>query len=169
MRSVSLEPFDPKRHTERMLGWLHRPHVARWWGDPRQAMDHAMRTPSEAHALIVADGTPVGYLCWQRPTRGELEDAELTDLPEGLVDIDILIGEPGLLGQGIGSRALQQLLTRLRRDSSVLFAGLGTSVSNVRAGRAFERAGFSLFREFQDPEWGQCQYFVAEVQSAASD
>lgn len=167
MRRIGLETFDPSLHSERLLGWLRQPHVARWWGDAQQAMDHTTQSAPEAHALIVADETPIGYLCWQIPTRQELEPAGLTDLPEGLVDIDILIGEPALLGQGIGSQALQLLLARLRQESSFLFAGLGTSVSNVRAVRAYERAGFRLFRDFQDPEWGPCRYFVAEVRRGA--
>jgi len=168
MRPVRLEPFDPGQHAERLLDWLHQPHVSRWWGDPQQAMDHVMQSAPEMHALIVADGVPVGYLCWQKPPRQELEAAGLTDLPEGLVDIDILIGAPELLGQGIGSQALQLLLARLRRDSPVRFAGVGTSVSNRRALRAFERAGFRLFREFQDPEWGPCRYLVADLRGTSA-
>lgn len=164
-RSISLEPFDPELHSGILLDWLCRPHVKRWWGDPQPALDHARRSLPDTHALIVADGEPVGYLCWQRPTEGEREIAELTDLPEELVDIDILIGEPELLGQGIGSRALRLLLDRLRRDSSVLFAGLAASMVNAHAGRAYQRAGFRPYREFQDPEWGRCQYFIVEVHS----
>jgi ribosomal protein S18 acetylase RimI-like enzyme len=130
-------------------------------------MEHARQCAPEWHALVVAGGTPVGYLCWQVPPKEDLEAAYLTDLPRGLVDIDILIGEPGLLGQGVGSRALQLLLTRLRCEPSVAFAGLGTSVSNTNAIRCFEKAGFRLFREFQDPEWGPCTYLIAQVQGAA--
>jgi aminoglycoside 6'-N-acetyltransferase len=163
---IRLDAFDPKLHSERLIDWLGRPHVARWWGDPQQSLLHAAQLAPETHALIVADGTPVGYLCWQRPARHELEAADLTDLPSDLMDIDILIGEPGLLGQGIGPRALSQLLARLRQDPLVQFAGLGTSASNARAIRAFEKAGFRLFREFQDPEAGLCRYMVAEVRDA---
>jgi aminoglycoside 6'-N-acetyltransferase len=129
-------------------------------------MQHARQCATESHALIVADSTPVGYLCWQEPPKEELEAAYLTDLPRGLVDIDILIGEPDLLGQGVGSRALELLLARLRSEASVAFAGLGTSASNTNAIRCYEKAGFRLFREFQDPEWGPCKYLIAEVQGA---
>lgn len=167
MREIHLDTFDESLHSERLRGWLRQPHVARWWGDEQRAMEHAAHCRPDAHAVIVADGTPIGYLCWQTPTPAELAAAGLTDLPEGLVDIDILIGEPELLGQGVGSQALRLLLTQLRTESSFSYAGLGTSVSNMRAIRAFERAGFRLFREFQDPEWGPCRYMVAEVRGAA--
>lgn len=168
MHRVTLEAFDLMRDSGRLLRWLAQPHVAKWWGDAALAMQHARQCAPESHALIVADRAPVGYLCWQEPPKEELEAADLTDLPRGLVDIDILIGEPDLLGQGVGSRALELLLARLRCDPSVAFAGLGTSASNTNAIRCYEKAGFRLFREFQDPEWGPCQYLIAEVQGAAS-
>jgi len=119
----------------------------------------------DTHALITADGRPVGYMCWQRPSREELEAAELTDLPEDLVDIDILIGEPEFLGRGVGPRALVLLLTRLHGEG-VGFAGLGTSTSNRVAIRAYEKAGFRLFRDFEEPESGPCKYMVAQLRGA---
>ena len=163
IREVRLDTFDPTLHSERLLGWLGRPHVARWWGDPQQNLRCLAQRGPETHGLIVADGTPVGYLCWQTPPQHELEAAGLTDLPEGLVDVDILIGEPALVGQGVGPQALRLLVARFRENPLVSFAGLGTSVSNVRAIRAFEKAGFRLFREFQDPESGPCRYMLMEV------
>lgn len=167
MHKVTLEPFDPTRDAEMLRRWLAQPHVAKWWGDAARAMEHARQSAPESHALIVADGAPVGYLCWQEPPGDELEAAGLTDLPAGLVDIDILIGEARLLGQGIGSRALEALLARLCAGRPVRFAGLGTSTANTQAIRCCERVGFRLFREFEDPEWGPCRYLIAEVQGSA--
>jgi RimJ/RimL family protein N-acetyltransferase len=51
----------------------------------------------------------------------------------------------------------------LRADPLVQYVGVGTSVSNERAIRAFEKVGFRLFREFQDPECGSCRYMVVQV------
>lgn len=163
MHMVTLEAFDPTRDSEMLRRWLAQPQVAKWWGDTARALEHARKCPSESQALIVADGAPVGYLCWQEPPKEELEAAGLAGLPSGLVDIDILIGRPELLGQGIGSRALEILLARLRSEQAVAFAGLGTSASNTNAIRCFARAGFRLFREFHDPEWGPCKYLIAEL------
>ena len=167
MHEVKLGAFEPRRDSEMLLRWLAQSHVAKWWGDPARAMEHARQCSPESHALIVADGAPVGYLCWQEPPKAELEAAGLSDVPRGLIDIDILIGEPELLGQGVGSRALEMLLARLRSEQEVAFAGLGTSASNTSAIRCFAKAGFRLFREFQDPEWGPCEHLIAEVQGTA--
>ena len=168
IREVHLETFDPELHSQRLRDRLHRPHVSRWWGDPKLALENSLRCSSETHAVIVADGVPVGYLCWQTPPRDELEAAGLTDLPADLVDIDVLIGEPEFIDHGVGPRSLGLLLARLRVDPFVTVAGVGTSVSNARAIRAFEKAGFRLLREFQDPEFGSCWYMVIEVRDADS-
>jgi hypothetical protein len=52
-----------------------------------------------AHAIIVANNIPVGYLCWQTPSQAELLEAGLADLPDDLMDVDIMIGEPDVLGK----------------------------------------------------------------------
>ncbi len=166
IQEVRLEMFDPKLDSQRLLDWLRRPHVARWWGDPQKQFEILLRWSSESHAVIVADGAPVGYLCWQKPPQDQLEAAGLTDLPDNLVDMDILIGESTVLGQGVGPRALGLLLERLRADSRVSFAGVATSILNKRAIRAYEKAGFRLFREFQDPESGLCRYMVVDLRAA---
>jgi ribosomal protein S18 acetylase RimI-like enzyme len=153
MHKVTLGAFDPTRDSEMLLCWHAQSHVARWWGDAAGAMEHASQCAPESHAIIVVDGAPAGYLCWQEPPKAELEAAGLTDLPRGLVDIDILIGEADLPGQGVGSRALELLTARLRYEQAVGFAGLGTSTSNTNAIRCYTKAGFRLFREFQDAEW----------------
>jgi len=120
----------------------------------------------DTQAMITADGKPVGYMCWQRLSPSELEAAGLAELPEDLVDIDILIGEPEFLGRGVGPRALARLLARLH-GGGVGFAGLGTSTSNRWAIRAFEKAGFHRFRDFEDTEFGPCTYMVAQLRGAA--
>ncbi len=166
MPVVTLQGFELTRDGALLLGWLQRPHVAKWWGDSARAMQHASACAPESHALIVADGMPVGYVCWQQLPAEELEDADLKDVPGGLMDIDILLGDPDLLGQGIGTQALRLLLTRLRSEQMVGFAGLGTSTSNTRAIRCYEKAGFQLHRMFQDPEWGPCHYLIAAVRGS---
>lgn len=165
-RRVELQEFEAGRHAELLRSWLNRPHVARWWGEQDQELTTFLNRSPDTHAVIVADGIPVGYLCWGRPAAEELSAAALTDLPDNLVDIDILIGEPQFVGRGIGPRALGLLLDQLRHQACNHWAGLGTSRSNHAAMLAFEKAGFHLFREFDDPECGPCRYMVIELRRA---
>jgi len=101
------------------------------------------------HAIIEADGQPVGYLCWQAPSRAELAAADLDDLPADLIDIDIVIGVAQRLGCGVGPEALAQLILRLRGEGAST-VGLGTAIANRRAVRAFEKAGFRPYRDFRE-------------------
>ncbi|MFH1277297.1 MAG: GNAT family N-acetyltransferase [Candidatus Eisenbacteria bacterium] len=162
---VGLRAFDPQADLPLLERWLRSPHVVRWWGNPDLHLTALPRRSRSTHALITADGRPVGYLCWQAPSASELEAAGLTDLPRDLVDIDILIGEPEFLGRGVGPRALVLLLAKLHGEG-VGFAGVGTATSNRVAIRAFEKAGLRLFSDFEDPEYGPCKYMVAELRGA---
>ena len=142
--------------------WLKFPHVARWWGDPKEAIEEVRKHDNLSSALILVDGTPIGYLCWQIPSHQELADARLDDLPANLVDIDIVIGEPSALGQGFGPEALTQLLTILR-DKDVQVVGMATAESNKRARKAYDKVGFQLFRSFT--ESGQQMRYLIKVLS----
>ncbi len=158
---VSLQRVVLKRHQPLIERWLRSPHAVRWWGIQEAFLSTLARRSPDSHAVIMAGDRPVGYLCWQPLTREEREAAQLHDLPEDVVDIDILIGEPDCIGQGIGPQALRLLLERLAGDG-VELAGLGTSAANRWAIRAFEKAGFGLVRSFDGPD-GQYRYMVAEL------
>jgi aminoglycoside 6'-N-acetyltransferase len=146
---VHLAAFDPSRHLSLLATWLQRPHVACWWGEPEQTLAAVQQHPVTTEALIEVDARPVGFVCWQTPSQEELAAAGLDDLPGDLVDVDILIGDPDVLGQGVGPAALCQLLAKLRADG-VRIAGLGTAAANRRALVAFDKAGFRPFRDFQE-------------------
>ncbi len=98
-------------------------------------------------ALITERGRLVGLICWQIPTRTELAEAGLDDLPADLVNIDLMIGEAEALGRGIGPAALRCLFERLRAKG-VSRVGLATSQTNCRALRAYEKVGFTPWRDF---------------------
>lgn len=164
MPEVHLVSFDPGRDLSILAVWLHREHVAHWWGDPERALAAVQQHPAATEALIEFDARPVGFLCWQTPSREELAAAGLVDLPPGLVDVDILIGEPDVLGQGVGPTALGQLLAKLRADG-VRVVGLAAAVANRRALRAYEKAGFRPFRDFQ--EAGQDMRYLVQTLNAA--
>jgi len=161
---VELLPFDPIRHPPQLRIWLHRPHVSRWWGDPDEALTAVRRHEPAAQALIGVDARPVGYLCWQTLSPDELAAAGLGDLPADLIDVDILIGESDCLDLGIGSRALSLLLDRLRAEGHST-VGIATAVANPRARRAFEKAGFQVFRTFH--EAGQDIFYLIRSLEAA--
>ena len=106
--------FEPLRGNDLPLiaTWLARPHVRRWW---RQPSDPASveedfgplvdgSDPTEGF-IVHLDGRPIGYL-----QRGLVEDDPETQHAIGTslgdaggIGIDYFIGEPELVGRGIGA------------------------------------------------------------------
>jgi aminoglycoside 6'-N-acetyltransferase len=164
MPHVHLAPFDPGRDLPMLAMWLDREHVAQWWGDPERALAAVQQYPPASQALIKVDARLVGFVCWQTPSQEELAAASLGDLPRDLVDVDILIGEPDVLGQGVGPAALRQLIAKLHADG-VRVVGLAASTANLRALRAYHKAGFRPFRDFQ--EAGQGMRYLVQTLDAA--
>ena len=92
--------------------WLEAPHVRDWWGDPDEELGH-VRAMVEGRDttrpfVILVDGAPAGYI--QVWFIGHHQNAEwiathpwLAELPADAVGVDLSLGEPGLLSQGIGS------------------------------------------------------------------
>ena len=66
----------------------------------------------------------MGYLRWQRVRPEELVAAGLEGaVPEGSVDVDILLGEKEASGRGVGPRALESLVERLREEGAAPLVG----------------------------------------------
>ena len=137
--------------------WLRREHVRRWWGDPDETLrEIAARGDGARQAIIEADGAKVGLVLWGHPPRAELDAAGLLDVPESVVDIDIMIGEPGAGGRGIGAEALRLVAARALADPAVPFLIAAAMAGNDASLRAFAKAGFRVDRVFDDPEYGPC-------------
>jgi RimJ/RimL family protein N-acetyltransferase len=74
----------------------------------------------------------------------------------------------GEVGKGIGVAALQALTAQIRRDPTVPLMGLTTSVANVHAHHAFERAGFRIARQYDPNGLGPCHLMVLDLQINAN-
>lgn len=159
--AVDLRPLDPEHDVARIAAWLEEPDARRWWGDPVTALTEIVDHDPGTVAVVVWEGRPVGVLCWQVPTREELEDAGLADLPRDLVDVDVLIGETDARGRGIAPEALRQLCARLR-EQGVRLVGMGAAEANAPALVAYARAGFVPYRDFEEDGEGY-RYFTREL------
>jgi histidine triad (HIT) family protein len=159
--AVELRAFDAEHDLARVAAWLEEPDARRWWGDPIAALaDLVEREPGTA-AVVAWDGRPVGVLCWQVPTREELEDAGLADLPRDLVDVDVLIGETDARGHGVAPEALRQLCARLR-EQGVRLVGMGAAKANEPALVAYVEP----YRDFEEDGEGYRYFTRALVEDA---
>ena len=147
--------------------WLQREHVRRWWADHatyEDVVEHYLpaidgRDPTD-HYFILLDGRPVGfvetYLVSHHP-----DYALLVDVGPGVASVDLFIAEEELTGKGLGTEVLRTFV----RD--VVFAEPATiacvadpDARNAASIRAFEKAGFSAVREFEEPPDGQVHVLV---------
>jgi RimJ/RimL family protein N-acetyltransferase len=160
--SATLEPFLLE-HIPLLDAWLHRQHVARWYPEPSENLRWARKPPAGgSHAIIASQGVPVGYIRWQQVDRETLDSLGLHEIPSNSVDVDLLLGEREDVGKGLGPHALAVLITRLRAEPAIPLVGLTTSVDNVHAQRAFEKAGFRIARQYDPPGFGDCYLMVLE-------
>ena len=141
-----------------LTGWLREPQVARWWN--HDSSDHGVERdfgpsvrgeePGE-DLVVLLDGRPIGLL--QRSVIADYpeeltEFATLVDVPEGAIELDYLIGDPGLRGRGLGARmiaaAVADTWPAYPAASAVLVSVVAT---NVASWRALENAGLKRIAE----------------------
>jgi aminoglycoside 6'-N-acetyltransferase len=132
--------------------WLAQPHVARWWGDPpNEAAVEAEYgadidgTGHTEHHVILVDDRPIGHMQWYViADYPDWEKAIGVAIPTAATaGIDYLIGEPEMVGKGIGPRAIaaySELIFAARPDVEVISADL--QQANRPSWRALEKAGF---------------------------
>ncbi|MBN2494536.1 MAG: GNAT family N-acetyltransferase [Deltaproteobacteria bacterium] len=146
--------------------WLCAEHVRRYWGEPEENI-RLLRSPTGARlrrALIEADGRKVGLVLWQHPSRQELDAAGLFDVPEDVIDVDIMIGEAADVGRGVGTAAIRMVAEAALADPEVPYVIAATSIDNRASQRAFAKAGFDVDRDFDDVQSGRCVFMTRHRQ-----
>ena len=135
-----------------LRAWLEEPHVSQWWGPADEAIE-SIRAKVEGRDttrpfIIEENGRPVGYI--QYWFVGHHQNAPwtdkrpwLTELPSDAVGIDLSIGDPTRLSQGVGSTALVLLVARLRAEGYTNIF-IDPDPANTRAVRAYAKAGFRI-------------------------
>ncbi len=157
MPAVTLTAYDAGLHEPELQRWLRAPHVTQWWGETTLADALGSAAPRDVR-MIFADARPVGFLRWHVLTRHELDEAGLHEIAAGGADLDLLIGVPELLGQGIGSRALALAIGEITSTLRPPFFSLCTDTANLRALRCYQKSGFNIARQFL--ESGKWHYFL---------
>ena len=145
-----------------MLDWLSTDVVAEHYGGK-----HLQWTAKKIHekykrkiqeeymhpCIIELDGKPIGYIQFYETCKdGEPtgKEPELWMEP-GNYGIDMFIGIPDLWGKGIGSRALHLTAQHLLSEKIASSVTIDPKISNERAIRAYEKAGFKKVQIM--PSW----------------
>jgi aminoglycoside 6'-N-acetyltransferase len=132
--------------------WLARPHVMQWWGDTHQQFElisEDLEVEAMEQFIVLTSGRPFGYLQCYNPV--VWPDNGLGTHPDGTLGIDQFIGEPDMVDRGHGSAFIRTFIEKL------LAAGAPRVLTdpdpaNVRAVRAYEKAGFQRDRLVDTPD-----------------
>jgi aminoglycoside 6'-N-acetyltransferase len=141
-----------------LRGWLEQPHVARWWHHETSpeavARDFGPAARGEEPSedwLALLDGRPVGlvqqcFIADYPEYRDEL--ADVTEVPEGALTLDYLIGDPKLTGRGLGPEILRSALARIWADhAEARCVVIPVHAANRRSWRALEKTGLRRVAE----------------------
>lgn len=125
-----------------IAAWLAEPHAAEWWDGVDNSIAEireAMGSVSTEPLIAELGGRPIAYLQSYDP---HLEDDHpYQDQPFGTLGIDVTIGPPELLGIGHGSAIVRQFVEELFAEGTPRVI-IDPDPRNVRAVRAYEKAGF---------------------------
>jgi aminoglycoside 6'-N-acetyltransferase len=135
--------------------WLRREHVASWW---RESVEEGIekrhaaiegRRPTRQF-LIVVDSRPAGMIQTYR-VADHPEWRQLVRVADGVAGVDLLIGEPDLVGKGLGPRVLSAFVREVVLADDEIGAVVATvEEPNRRSWRSFEKAGFRHVRDVEE-------------------
>lgn len=125
--------------------WLALPHVAKWYTEPQDWLYELEHRKDEFrwlhHFIAEADGVPFGFCQYYEYRMGG--ESWQGDLPVGgSYSIDYLIGEPSLLGRGLGKWMILQLVRRVRAQTGAARILVQPEPENAASCRALASAGF---------------------------
>jgi aminoglycoside 6'-N-acetyltransferase len=143
--------------------WRSAPHVAEWWdtaltelGLDGVVAKYRSRTRSEdptTACIIEVAGLPIGYVQYYPWAAYEAEQREIGfELPAGYWGVDIFIGERDYLDRGFGSQAVSLVYRHLIERRGAAGVALVVARDNLRAQRAYEKAGFLRVSEVLDTD-----------------
>jgi aminoglycoside 6'-N-acetyltransferase len=143
-----------------VVSWQAQPHVARWWDDEARTVEGA-----EAHYGPALDGTDPTRL-WVVEVNGRsvgmVQDYRIGDHPEyalltarpDAVGIDYLVGEPGWVGGGLGTRVLwcylRDVVVPHYPSLAEVFAA--PDHRNLASLRVLDKLGFQRGLWFDEPQ-----------------
>ena len=149
-------------HSEMLFRWLSTPEVRKWWGDPQEELNLIMNRnePGMGDAdgyIVQVNEIPTAYIQVWDATKldGNWKEEEpwLRDVPKGTLGIDILIGEPNMIGKGLGGNIIKAFSKKLFSQGATRLM-IDPDAGNERAIKAYTKAGFTPFDEYWNAKGG---------------
>jgi aminoglycoside 6'-N-acetyltransferase len=131
--------------------WLAAPHVTQWWGNSCEQFELVsgdLEVEAVDQYIVATNGRPFGYIQCYDPSKWPGNG--FGDHPRGTRGIDQFIGEPDMVDRGHGSAFVRAFVEGLIADGAPR-AITDPDPANVRAIRAYEKAGFRQERLVDTP------------------
>ena len=154
---------DAREDYELFVRWRNEPHVAEWWNtddDPApMTLEHVMveygprADPWVSACFITVGEQPIGFVQFY-PWSAEPDEAREMGVPDphASYGLDIFIGEPDMVGRGLGPRVVALVARHVFEAHDATNVALLTPVGNARAHRAYEKAGFRKVKQALDTD-----------------
>ncbi|WP_025662108.1 GNAT family N-acetyltransferase [Rhizobium sp. IBUN] len=134
-----------------LRAWQSNPHVREWWDadEPYDATDLA--DPRVARWIVSIADRPFAFM--QDYTVHGWQDHHFAKLPKGSRGIDQYIGNPEMIGVGLGSAFIGARMRTLF-DAGVPVVATDPHPANERAIAVYKKLGFEPFGPPQETQWG---------------
>lgn len=109
----------------------------------RQNTGPASTASSRGHVFIIEhEGRSIGWIQWY--LRGiDPDEATHFGAPDDSAGIDLVIGEPNMIGRGVGPACIRQFLDeQVFVNPAIRAVVTDPEAANARSVRAFQKAGF---------------------------
>lgn len=123
--------------------WRACEHVRAWWGDPDGLEAECFEVDEPVDRFVaLLDGRPVGLVQCYRWSDFP-DGARVVGAGEGELGIDYLLGEPELIGRGLGPAMLSAFLSQVALTAEdVNGVRVDVAEANRRSWRCLEKLGF---------------------------
>jgi aminoglycoside 6'-N-acetyltransferase len=136
----------------KLAEWLGAPHVKEWWLEPddlasveRRYLPMVQGLDTTEGFIVLLDGSPVGYIQryrladepeWRRTVAVAVDGLEAAG-------IDYLIGDPSMVGRGLGAAAIGGFVAELWEGlEDIRVVVVAVQQLNLPSWHALERVGF---------------------------
>lgn len=136
---------------ELLIEWRRRPHVMRWWGDKsaknlHKEFEKEMADPLVEHYVVsfAEPGAAARDFAFVQVCDAHLAgDGWWPDATPGTWAIDYLIGEPDLIGKGLGTALISAFTDDLLTRPGTHTVTADPEPDNIASIRACEKAGYT--------------------------
>ncbi len=148
----------------RLHTWLETKHVKEFWypektfsyNDVYEKYYKRITSSDVKMFIIVLNNKDIGYI------QSYVEDnLELYEISEKAMGLDLYIGEQSFLNKGFGTEIIREFIEKhIFSNSQIKYAVIDPNITNKRAIRSYQKAGFSFVKQAYCEKQKQMTYYM---------